>query len=58
MSTYRVYFIDDGTHISRPPIVLECDTDQEAVEKARQYIDGRDIELWSAGRMVTAFAKH
>ena len=57
MATYRVYFLDDGAHISRPPIILECADDDEAARKARQYIDGKDIEVWRGDYLVTKFRK-
>ena len=32
--------------------VIECDTDQEAIERAEQFVDGHDIELWDGSRLV------
>lgn len=55
MPTYRVYFIDRGAHISRPPEVIECANNDEAVKKARQFIDGHAIELWREGLLVAKF---
>lgn len=52
---YRIYFLDSGGHVSRPPVVNECDSDQEASEKARQYIDGHDIEVWRGEYLVAQF---
>ena len=52
MPVYRIYFIDRANHISRPPEIIECADDQEAAEKARQFLDGHDVELWDLGRFV------
>ncbi len=52
MPTYRLYFLDTDAHISRPPEAFECADDQEAVQKARQLIDGKDLELWDGPRRV------
>jgi len=35
----------------------ECADDQEAVEKAKRFIDGRHIELWEKSRYVVRFAR-
>lgn len=57
MPTYRVYFFDEDAHISKPPINLECADDEEAEQKARQYLDGKAIELWRDGALVAQFPK-
>ena len=52
MPTYRVYFLNDGAHISDPPIILECASDNEATQKARQYMDGKELELWRDHHLI------
>jgi hypothetical protein len=49
---YRLYFIDRTNHISRPPEMVECADDQEAIQKAKQFVDGHDVELWDGPRLV------
>ena len=56
MPFYRVYFIDRADHRSRLPEVVECANDQEAVEKARQFVEGQDVELWDGPRFIARFA--
>ncbi len=56
MPKYRVYFVDRTKHFSRPPEIVECDDDQEAIQKAKQLLDGLDVELWDGPRMVVRFA--
>ena len=54
---YKVYRLDDTGHIvSREDI--EAPDDEAAIEKARQFVDGHDIELWQLGRMVTLLKRH
>ena len=55
MPQYRIYFIDRGAHISGPPEVIECADDQKATDKARQFIDGKDVELWREGHLIATF---
>ena len=44
MREYRIFFLDTPTnHISQPPKIVECANDQEAVQKAKQFIDGRKL---------------
>ena len=52
MSAYRIYSIDRAGHISRPPEIVECADDQEAAQKAKQFLDGQDIEVWDGPRFV------
>jgi hypothetical protein len=57
MPTYRVYFVDPEGHIHRPPRVMECTSDQEAAEEAKQFIDGQDIEVWQGERVVAKYPR-
>jgi hypothetical protein len=48
------YFVRPDGHFSSAEVIY-CANDQEAIETAKQYIDGRDIELWARGRFITKF---
>ena len=51
MADYRVYSVGlDGHFIGFEPLV--CRDDGEAVSKAKQLLDGHDIEVWCADRLV------
>jgi hypothetical protein len=52
---YRVYFIDQTNQVSRPPKVVECAHDEEAIQAARQFIGGEDVELWDGTRLIVRF---
>jgi hypothetical protein len=48
---YRAYTVGlDGHFIGFEPLV--CSDDGEAVSKAKQLLDGHDIEVWCAERLV------
>jgi len=49
---YHIYFIDRAGHISGPPEIVECADDQAAMQKAKQLLDGLDLELWDGPRFV------
>jgi hypothetical protein len=53
MVDYRAYSVgNDRRHfIGFDPLV--CRDDAEAIEKARRFLGGHDIELWSGDRLVT-----
>jgi hypothetical protein len=52
---YRVNIMDpDGS--SHQAIKLNSPDDAAAVESAKQFIDGKDIELWQNNRRVVTFA--
>jgi hypothetical protein len=51
MPEYRAYTLgDDGHFIGYEPLV--CPDDAEAIEKAKRFVNGRDVELWSGPRFV------
>jgi hypothetical protein len=51
MTDYRVYVIGSDGHFVRA-IQLDCPDDKAAVESAKQFIDGHDIELWQRDRRI------
>ncbi|MBR0809343.1 hypothetical protein JQ636_37930 [Bradyrhizobium japonicum] len=55
MLGYYAFFLKDDHVTSRVEIV--AGDDDEAVRKARQYLDGQDIEVWQEARKV-AVLKH
>lgn len=52
MPAYRMYFLDAEGRVFRPPEILECADDQEAIEQAKKFVDGLDIEVWESSRVV------
>jgi hypothetical protein len=51
MAEYRIYTVGiDGHFIGFEP--LFCDDDAQAMEKAKQLLDGHDLQLWSGPRYV------
>jgi hypothetical protein len=54
VQAYRLFYFDKAEHI-RKAVVLECDTDDEAVALALQRSDGRAMELWLQARLVRPF---
>ena len=51
MTRYQAYFVgSDGqfTHCR----VFACNTDEHAIEWAKQLMDSRPVELWSGARVV------
>jgi hypothetical protein len=54
MSDYRVYIIGADGHVVKA-IQLNCRDDNAAIESAKQFINGHDIELWQRDRRVARF---
>jgi hypothetical protein len=51
MADYRAYTVgSDGHFIDYQGFA--CDNDAEATERARQLVNGHDIELWSGERFI------
>jgi hypothetical protein len=57
MSHYRAYLIGSDGHFTKS-VDLSCDNDDAASEKAKQLIDGHDVELWQQARKVAVFKRH
>jgi hypothetical protein len=57
MASYRLYFVDREGHISRPPEVIDCADDEEAAEKAKQFVDGQDVEVWDHDRLIVKYPR-
>jgi hypothetical protein len=53
---YRLYVIEQSGHIAHAPIDCQADNDADAVRKARQLQDGKDIEVWKGTRVVAYLA--
>jgi hypothetical protein len=51
MPTYRAYLIDENNRVaSYKPVNAEGDA--EALQAARHFVDGRDVEVWYLDRKV------
>jgi hypothetical protein len=48
---YRAYILDRDGHIklAHP---LACETDEQAIAAAQQYVDGHTVELWDRSRKI------
>ena len=56
MTDYRAYLVGPGDHI-RAVRHLDCADDQAAIEAARQFVNGCDVELWERGRKITRLTR-
>jgi hypothetical protein len=54
MSEYRVYVIGSDGHFIQA-IQLDCPDDKAAIESAKQFVNGHDIELWQFARHIARF---
>jgi len=51
MAEYKVYRIKSD-HVAEPPVVFEAATEAIAIARAKQLVDGCDVELWQDLRFV------
>lgn len=54
MRDYRAYVIGPDGHV-KDRFEFWCADDAEAEERARQYVDGHDIELWHQDQKIAEF---
>jgi hypothetical protein len=51
MPTYRAYLIDEDDRVaSYKPI--DAESDSEAMEAARRFVEGLDVEVWHLDRKI------
>jgi hypothetical protein len=53
---YRAYIVGPDGHFSGSKEFVATN-DEAALEHARQFVDGHDIELWSGGRFVAKLTR-
>jgi hypothetical protein len=51
-SVYRVFVLRADGHIVEARILDGCVSDDEAIERARQMLDGHDLEVWDRNRRL------
>jgi hypothetical protein len=52
MPDYRVFTILKTGFISGPSVFVTCNDDDAMIEKARQMLEGADVEVWDGPRRV------
>jgi len=50
-------FIGQDSHISQPPEHIQCSSDGEAIQHAKQLCNGLDVELWDGARFIERFSR-
>jgi hypothetical protein len=50
-ATYRAYLIDENDRVVSYKAVEAC-SDAEALQAARQFVDGCDVEVWHLDRKI------
>jgi hypothetical protein len=53
---YRLYTLDRKGKVSGSPHIIECKDDEAAMDEARKYVDGHDIEIWRDNKRVGLIA--
>jgi hypothetical protein len=56
VTEYRIFHLTLG-HIRGPAAIINCDVDQQAIDKAKQMVNGHDIEVWQGVRRVIEIKK-
>ena len=53
MAAYRAFIVGNDGHYERVE-VLDCPDDATAIERAKQFADRHDVEVWLQERQVGA----
>ncbi len=56
MLGYRAYIIGIDGHFVKA-IDLQCPDDTAAIESAKQFVNGSDVELWQCDRRIAQLTK-
>lgn len=51
MARYRIYIMANDDAVTKR-VVIDCADDDAAIEAAKQYIHGRDVEVWQENRRI------
>jgi len=51
MPEYRAFLLDKNDHIVKRHD-FEAENDTSALETARQYVDGHDVEVWKRSQIL------
>jgi hypothetical protein len=51
---YHAFVVGPDGHVQMK-YDLYCETEAEAIERAKQLVDGHDIELWQLDRKIATF---
>ena len=54
---YRLYALKDG-RVGAPAAIVDAPDDRAAVDTAKRYLDGHDMELWHQDRLVARLYAH
>jgi len=54
MPHYRIYSLKADGHYLGPAQVVECATDDDAVRKAQQFVNGCGVEVWKDADLVAS----
>jgi hypothetical protein len=49
---YGIYRLSVDNNIFGRPEVVDCDSDQEVIARAKARLDGLDVEVWDGPRIV------
>ena len=52
MAEYRYYRVDKDGHVQGPSKVFEQENDAAAMARAKELVDGYDIEVWQLKRLI------
>ena len=56
MTYYRAHLIGDDGRFHKA-IDLDCKNDEAAIESAKQFVIGHDVELWQQDRRIIRLGK-
>ena len=54
VTTYRAYIVGADGHFQGVHLLPNCNTDDEALQAAKQYVDGCDVQVWNLDRLVAS----
>jgi hypothetical protein len=52
MAECRFYVVDTEGRSTKPAVVMECADHEEAISRARQYVDTKPVVVWEGAKCV------
>jgi hypothetical protein len=48
----RIFKTSENGSVTAPAEIIRCATDEEAIERARAFVNGQSVEVWDGARQV------
>jgi hypothetical protein len=52
VNDYRIYILDSDGHVVGPSQIIFVETDEEAMARAKQFLNNQSLEVWLGPKLI------